>query len=851
MKPAAKPRDRIGKLLSVVLVCFGAAIVVFGLRYHEAQKREIEQAARYTLDAVADLKVAQIQQWREEMLGDANWVMEGSTLGNDTGRLSDDPTDAEALYRQSLWLNAWLKCHACSRVLLVDLVGNVMLAAPVATSKLGTYSQQYVARIPKEKRVLISDLHLSSTIPDRVNMDVFVPVLARSVLGTAGKIVGILMIEIEPKAFLYPMIEAWPTPSKTAETLLVRRDGDEVVFLNELRHRKGTALTLKVPLTNHQVPAVRAVLGEEGVVDGMDYRGVPVLAALRKIPDSPWFIVAKQDKDEILAPLRQQAWTAGTAVGGLILAVLLGLALLWRRRERLFTEQELAERKQAEAALRESEERFRTLVETAPEAIFIQSNGLFAYVNAAALKLFGANRSEELIGQPVIERIHIDQQSAVRERIRLINEQNVPAASADTVFITVDGSPKHVSTSGVPFRHQDRIGALVFARDVTERKKAEEALRQSEERLHRAIMNSPFPIMLHSEDGKVLQISNSWCEITGYTRDDLATTANWAERAYGDKRILVQAEIDQLYGLENRKSEGDYTIRTKLGDARIWEFSSAPLGRLPDGRRMVISMAMDVTERRASEREVRRLNDELERRVHDRTAELEATNKELEAFSYSVSHDLRAPLRAIDGFASILNKDFMARLDREGQRVLGIVCDEAKRMGQLIDDLLAFSRLNRQPMQSGAIDMTTLAKTVFAECAAHAPGRQLQFNLRSLPSAHGDPAMIRQVLVNLIANAIKYTRPKSPAVIEIGCRGGETDAVYYIKDNGVGFDLKYANKLFGVFQRLHTEDEFEGTGVGLALVQRIVHRHGGRVWAEAKVNEGATFFFTIPTKSNL
>jgi PAS domain S-box-containing protein len=515
------------------------------------------------------------------------------------------------------------------------------------------------------------------------------------------------------------------------------------------------------------------------------------------------------------------------------------------------TVMDITERRQTEIALRESEERFRTLVETAPEAIFIQSQGLFSYVNAAALKLFGTAHPEDLIGQPVLGRIHADHQSQVRERIRKINEQNQPADSADTVFVTVDGALKHVSTAGVPFRHQDQIGALVFARDITERKNAEEALRQSEERLHRAIANSPFPIMLHAEDGSVLQISNSWCEITGYTREELATTADWAERAYGEKKVLVQEDIERLYGMEKRKAEGDYTFRTKRGETRTWEFSSAPMGRLPDGRRLVISMAMDVTERRAGETEVRRLNDELELRVIDRTAELEATNKELEAFSYSVSHDLRAPLRAIDGFANILDKDYMVRLDKEGQRVLGIICGEAKRMGQLIDDLLAFSRLNRRSMQTGAIDMTALARTVFDECAAREPGRPFQFKLQPLPSAEGDPSMIRQMLVNLIANSIKYTRPKNPAEIEIGCRREGEENIYYVKDNGVGFDLKYVSKLFGVFQRLHTEDEFEGTGVGLALVQRIIHRHGGRVWADAKINEGATFFFTLPTRANL
>jgi light-regulated signal transduction histidine kinase (bacteriophytochrome) len=279
---------------------------------------------------------------------------------------------------------------------------------------------------------------------------------------------------------------------------------------------------------------------------------------------------------------------------------------------------------------------------------------------------------------------------------------------------------------------------------------------------------------------------------------------------------------------------------------RTWEFSSAPLGRLPDGRRLVISMAMDVTERRAAERGVQRLNAELEQRVKDRTAQLEVANKELESFSYSVSHDLRAPLRAIDGFAGILEEDYTARLDGEGRRVVGVIRGEAKRMGQLIDDLLAFSRMSRQQVEAAQIDMMALAQAVFGEQAAQAPGRQLRFKVQPLPPARGDRAMLRQALANLFSNAIKYTRPRAVAEIEIGGRTEGEENIYYVKDNGVGFDMKYAGKLFGVFQRLHNEEEFEGTGVGLALVQRVIHRHGGRVWAEAKLNEGSTLYFTLP-----
>jgi light-regulated signal transduction histidine kinase (bacteriophytochrome) len=239
---------------------------------------------------------------------------------------------------------------------------------------------------------------------------------------------------------------------------------------------------------------------------------------------------------------------------------------------------------------------------------------------------------------------------------------------------------------------------------------------------------------------------------------------------------------------------------------------------------------------------------EAERRILERQRELEAANNELDGFTYSVSHDLRAPLRAIDGFGRILIEDHAARLDAEGRRVLEVIRRNVGRMGQLIDDLLAFSRLGRDAMQPGRVDMTTLARTVLGEITAVETDRVIDARVAGLPDALGDPRLLRQVWVNLLGNAVKYTRQKSPAVIQVTGRAEDDEVVYTVKDNGVGFDMTYAGKLFMVFQRLHKASEFEGTGVGLALVQRIVARHRGRVWAEARPGEGAAFSFALPRK---
>jgi signal transduction histidine kinase len=312
----------------------------------------------------------------------------------------------------------------------------------------------------------------------------------------------------------------------------------------------------------------------------------------------------------------------------------------------------------------------------------------------------------------------------------------------------------------------------------------------------------------------------------------------------------------QKYDIRRPKSAGGGF------EERFWSPTNVPVfdeqGRLA----YIIHHVEDVTEfvrlkRLNNERdkatdELRSRAERMEAEVYARAQEvaeasrrLEEANAELESFSYSVSHDLRAPLRAINGFSQALLEDYGSTLPPDGQSLLARMRENTKRMGQLIDDLLVFSRLGRKPLEMGPVDMAALAEAVVQEVRHADQGRNVEVIVGHLPTAMGDAGLLRQAVSNLVANAFKFTRPRARARIEIGSQADGDETVYYVRDNGAGFDMKYATKLFGVFQRLHRESDFEGTGVGLALVQRIVHRHGGRVWAEAQVDQGATFYFTL------
>jgi light-regulated signal transduction histidine kinase (bacteriophytochrome) len=276
------------------------------------------------------------------------------------------------------------------------------------------------------------------------------------------------------------------------------------------------------------------------------------------------------------------------------------------------------------------------------------------------------------------------------------------------------------------------------------------------------------------------------------------------------------------------------------GDTRWFELRIQPVSQ------GLCIHSVDITARRQAVEDLQRLNEGLEQEVRARTRALEDANAELEAFSYSVSHDLRAPLRHVTGFAELVRRRAGAALDTEASRHLDSVVRAAERMGRLIDDLLAFSRTGRQPLHRRMVDLGALVREARDEVAPAAEGREVEWSIGPLPEVHADPALIRLVLVNLLGNALKFSRDRRPARIAVEARHDAGEVAVSVRDNGVGFDMTYADRLFGAFQRLHSESEFPGTGIGLANVRRIVHRHGGRTWAEAAPGAGATFHFTLP-----
>jgi len=659
--------------------------------------------------------------------------------------------------------------------------------------------------------------------------------IAVPIVDEKGKVIGILA-NSHRLTFLNDTIERVPLSPHTAVTIVDRKG--QILFSNRYAYQG------RIIVYPH-LPMIEQALKEKGQqIEDTRHKDLGRLyISAAPVADIGWTVVVERgERDVYLAELPRLAEIAGAA---LLLFILTSLSLAYLRRFALYrkTEELLAAQRDA----LEQERRYRSLLETVHMiAVGLDAEGNVTFANSFLLELTGYSAAE-ILGENWFDRfLPEEEKQAVKQVFRDLRGDSVISHYVNRI-LTRAGRERLIAWDNTVLQDpQGRFaGTMSLGVDITEINQTLEALRDSEEKYRGLFEGALEGIYQSTPEGRFLSANPAMAKIYGYdSAEELIESVTDMTR-----QIYVHPE-DRSEILRIVTAEGilsDYEVRHSRKDGSpVWLSLHARAVRDESGKVIRLDgMAVDITERKRAVEEIRRLNEELEQRVRDRTALLEAANRELEAFSYSVSHDLRAPLRGIDGFSQALLEDYREGLDETGRDYLDRVRRAAQKMGFLIDDILKLSRVTRYELHREPVDLSRIVRELLESYQKDEPGRIVEEIVQDGIVVQGDPYLLQIALENLIDNAWKFTSGMPRGRIEFGSFDERGKTVYFIRDNGVGFDMTYVDKLFGAFQRLHRSEEFPGTGIGLATVKRIVSRHEGWIRAEGRVGEGATFFFTL------
>jgi PAS domain S-box-containing protein len=948
----------IGWVLLVFVLLIGG-IGTAGYLYYRHQQELIHREVQNELSAVADLKRDQIVSWRNERLADATFVSRDVLFARMVDRWLNGGAPEQVKGDVLAWMRGLRDAYSYHDVLLLDHQLSVRLAVTRGDDQVVPEVRLLATQVLRTNRPLLTDLHRGHA--GIIHLDLLAPLLVPG--GRAPHCVGLLLMRIDPTRFLYPLIQSWPMPSRTAETLLVRREGNHVLFLNELRHRKGTALALKLPIGNMRLPAVMAALRQEGLASGRDYRDVPVLAALRNVPDSPWSLIAKVDEAEVHAPIRQRVWLMNILVFSLIFAAVAAIAFLWRHQSAQFyqrqykselerralaehygyltryandiillsdaerrileandravavygysreellglnrrelrtpeaqakaesllkrLEQEnglvyetthrrkdgtafplevsarlihidgkrfhqsiardISERKRAEEELLE----FKTAVEQSGDGIALSGlDGRLRWVNEAWARMHGY-RADEVIGRH-LGIFHTQEQletevNPFNERLLATgsNEGEVGHARKDgTTFPTWMSTTLLMDANGKPFR------LLAMARDITERRRAEEALQESEARYQALIRTAMDGFIVADLEGRLLEVNDAYCVMAGRSREELLSLRISDLDCVGPPE-RTPARIQQVIALGWDRFESKH----RHADGRIIdvEVSAVYFG----ARGLLLGFLRDISERKRTEEERQRHAEEMQRKNEELAAALAAAREATQLksrFLANMSHEIRTPMNGVLGMSELL---LTTLLDAEQREYAEGIQHSVDALLSLINDILDISKIEAGKLELECIpfDPAQIMEQVRATLATRAHAKGLDVTCAADPAlprlAVGDPGRLRQVLMNLAGNAVKFTE-RGEVVISGDLAEQTAERViiqFSVRDTGIGIAPEQRSRIFESFVQADgsTTRRYGGTGLGLAISKQLVELMGGQMGVESELGGGSRFWFT-------
>jgi len=839
--------------LLIVFIFLVAGIIVTGHFYHNKQKENHFQEAGRQLAAVADLKTNELLSWRNERLADAGLFYNNKAFALTLESHLKKPSSAH--YRQEVvsWLQSIQKINS-DAVFLLDPHGKEKLSFPSNAFPISVLAAQTAQESIKSGQIILMDFYRHEG-NRKIYLNIMVPIFDPA----SGKTpLGVISFRIDPDKFLYPYIKRWPTDSSTAETLIIKKDGGDVVYLNELRFDSDVALNRKISLASIQAPAVKAVLGQTGVIEGIDYRDVPVLAALRHVPDSPWYLVAQVNMDEIQKPLSRRLWVTVALIITLLASAAAVIVLLWKQQtvgnvllnnERLQcivnvfqfnapTTQELLD-----FALNES------LHMTGSKYGYIyyydEDTRLFT-LNSWSHDVMDACQVVDPQTTYELEKTGIWGEAVRQRKPIMINnfaapdplKKGIPKGHvALTNFLTIPlfNLGKIVAVVGMANKETDydesdllQLSLLMDAVwKVAEHKRFEETLRETNEYLENLITYANAPIIVWDTQFKITRLNHAFEALIGQTASDacgktieILFPEKLVEESMANIRKTLTGERWESVEIAIRHIDG--SVRTVLWNSATIFASDrkTPLATIAQGQ--------DITERKHYEEELKLKNIELER------------------FMYTVSHDLKSPLVTISTFLTYLQQDLATDNQERIHQDIGFMRSAADKMEILLSELLELFRVGRHVINPVDISLNE----IYEETMQLVAGQISIIKATVLTSDRqlmlfGDRIRLIEIWQNLVENAAKYIGDQPEPCIELGVENSNGEIVFFVRDNGIGIEPKFHENIFGLFNKL---DQYsEGSGLGLALVKRIVETYGGRIWVESKgIGHGSCFRFTLP-----